>query len=109
MSTLKGPRGDTFPLLVDVSSLTDSLIGSTFFITIKKNITDSDDNAFFKDQKTVSDNNNFYFTIPATTMVNADTTAIYVADIQRKAVDGTIESWPKFNLKFDTDVTIRTS
>jgi len=109
MSTIKSPRGDTFPILVDVSALTDTLAGSTFFITVKKNITDTDDNAFFKDQKTVTDNNNFNFVIPAATMATADVTADYVADIQRKAADGSIESWPKFNMKMTTDVTLRTS
>lgn len=107
MSTIKSPRGDTLPILVDVSALTDTLAGSTFFITVKKNITDSDDNAFFKDQKVMSDNNNFSFVIPAATMATADVTAEYVIDIQRKSVDGSIESWPKFNLKIDTDVTLR--
>lgn len=110
MATTKSPRGDTLPLLIDVSSLTDDLTGSTIFITIKKNITDTDDNAFLKAQHLCTDNNNFFFTFPHDETEGAVPDVDYIADIQRVGPGGEpVESWPKTKFKFVSDVTLRTS
>ena len=108
MSTIKSPRGDTLPLLVDVSSLTDDLTGSTFFITVKKNLTDTDTNAILKQSHLCTNNDNFYFTFPHSETEGVVPDTQYFADVQRVGPGGTdpVETWPTFHFKFSADVTI---
>lgn len=111
MSTIKSPRGDTLPLLIDVSALTEDLTGKTFFITVKKSITDSDASTPLKAQHTCTNNDNFYFTFPYDETDGVTTDVDYVYDLQlvTPGTPITVESWPTSKIRFSADVTLRTA
>jgi hypothetical protein len=108
MEKLEIIRGDDFELKLEFD---ENITGATVFFTAKKNVTDTDDKAVLK--KTVTSHTDAANGKTAVRFSANDTKDLkpgsYIYDVQIKAVDNSIESWPAETLYVKGDITERTT
>lgn len=106
-------RGDSFTLNLNFTDSNDAVInitGWTVFFTIKSKVSDADAAAVVS--KTITSHTNAAQGQTVVSLSPTDTAALdgeYFYDIQFKKADGTVKTLVKSNIRFEEDVTIRTS